>query len=88
MQSKLYGLKILRDDKSYWSECHVFSHSVQKLKGLALLPEGVSWYAERSDVDKSITELNTVTYTTNYDLREPTTKAGPYFKIVELPLVI
>lgn len=88
MQSKLYGLEVLKDDKSCWSECYVFSHSVEKLKSVALLPEGVSWYAQRGEVTRSATEPNTITYTTNYDLREPTTKAGPYFKIVELPLVL
>ena len=88
MQSKLYGLQTLKDVESYWSECYVFSHSVEKLKSVVILPEGVNWYAQRSEVARSATEPNTITCTTNYDLREPATKVGPYFKIVELPLVI
>lgn len=88
MNSTLYGLQYLKDDQSVWSSCYMFSHSTSKLKKAVKLPDGVWWYAHRSDTERQMTEEDTISYTTNYDLRNPPKDSGPYYKIVELPLII
>lgn len=88
MSDKLYGLQYLKDDESLWSECYMFSHSPSKLKKAVQLPKGVWWYAHRSDIDRQVTEEDTISYTTNYDIRNTPEQPGPYYKIVELPLII
>jgi hypothetical protein len=88
---KLYGLKVLKnaDGKCVWSEAYLLSHSIDKLKAAAILPEGVLWwYTQRSDVDRRICERNTVTFTTNYNLEGVAKGSGPYYKIVEVPFII
>lgn len=88
MSKKLYGLQYLKDDQSVWKGCYLFSHSIDKLKKAVILSDGVYWYAHRSDTARQMTEADTITYTTNYDLQNPPKEVGPYYKIVELPLVV
>jgi len=88
MSKKLYGLQYLKDDQNVWKSCYLFSHSIDKLKKAMILPDGVYWYAHRSDTARQVAEKDTITYTDNYDLQNPPKAAGPYYKIVELPLIV
>lgn len=86
--NKVYGLKCLHDNDSLWSEAYLFSTDVEKLQSsIPKLPDGVHWYAHRSDASKQVAEKYTITHTTNYDLRDTPKSEGPYYKIVEVPFI-
>ena len=73
--NKLYGLRYVKDEGSYWEEHYAFSHDPQKLRALV---KGVShWMTGSSDITNSTKE---VCYTDK--------GTYPRYSVEEVPFVI
>lgn len=72
---KLYGLRYLKDESSYWDDYYAFSHDAKKLRGLV---KGINrWNLGTSDVTNNKEE---VCYTDKENY--------PQYSVVEVPFVV
>lgn len=72
---KLYGLRYLKDEGSYWSDYYAFSHEREKLTAMC---KGVSgWYLGSKDVTNNPKEIC-------YSCGD----TYPKYSVVEVPFII